>query len=299
MKYTYYPGCSVKATANLYQESIDSVMPALGVELEELDDWNCCGATAYMSVRELMSFAISARNLAMAEKFHRDVVTPCSACYLVLNKTNQYFNDYPDMRKKLGIALEAGGLSYSGNIRVRHLLDILVNDVGLDKISELASRKLEGLNVAPYYGCQIVRPTNLSCSEDEKGFDDPDDPVCMDRLIEAVGATCVTYSMKTKCCGASLMGTEEKMALKLCRGILANAVENGAHCIVTVCPLCQMNLDVYQPKVNNLFGTKFDIPVIYFTQLIGLAMGINAKELGLSRLAVKMTKPMKQILQGA
>jgi heterodisulfide reductase subunit B len=121
----------------------------------------------------------------------------------------------------------------------------------------------------------------------------------MDRLIEAAGATCVKYSMKTKCCGSSLMGTEEKQALSLCRGILQDAETNGAHCIVTICPLCQMNLDIYQPKVNSLFGTKFDIPVIYFTQLIGLAMGKSPKELGLDRLAVKMTRPMKQILQGA
>ena len=302
MKYTYYPGCSVKATANLYQESIDAVMPSLGVELEELDDWNCCGATAYMSVKELMSFAISARNLAMAENLHRDVVTPCSACYLVLNKTNHYFNDYPEMRKKLGTALEAGGLSYSGNVQVRHLLDVIVSDVGFEKISEAAARRLEGLNVAPYYGCQIVRPAYYGPNAEidhEDGFYDPDDPVCMDRLIEATGATSVKYSMKTKCCGSSLMGTEEKQALKLCRGLLSDAENNGAHCIVTICPLCQMNLDVYQPKVNSLFGTKFNIPVIYFTQLIGLAMGKNPKALGLDRLAVKMTGPMKQILQGA
>jgi len=301
MKYTYYPGCSVKATANLYQESIDSVAPDLGIELEELDDWNCCGATAYMSVRELMSFAISARNLALAEPFHRDVVTPCSACYLVLNKTNRYFADYPDIRKKLGQALEAADLSYSGNIKVRHLLDIFVNDVGLEEIAGRSVRKLEGLKAAPYYGCQLVRPEYYGCNyaEDGKCFDDPDEPVYMDRLIEATGAECVEYSMKTKCCGASLMGTEEKQALSLCREILADAERRGAHCIVTVCPLCQMNLDVYQPKVNTLFGTKFNIPVIYFTQLIGLAMGKSYRELGLKRLAVKIDGNMKQIIQGA
>ncbi len=301
MKYTYYPGCSVKATANLYQESIDSVAPELGIELEELDDWNCCGATAYMSVKELMSFAISARNLALAEPFHRDIVTPCSACYLVLNKTNRYFSDYPEMRKKLGQALEAADLSYSGNIKVRHLLDIFVNDVGLEEISEKSTRKLEGLKVAPYYGCQLVRPDYYGCNYgDEDGcLDDPDEPVYMDRLIEATGAECIDYSMKTKCCGASLMGTEEKQALKLCREILLDAERKGAHCIVTVCPLCQMNLDVYQPKVNTLFGTRFDIPVIYFTQLIGLAMGKSFKELGLGRLAVKIGENMKQIIQGA
>ncbi|MBN2185205.1 MAG: CoB--CoM heterodisulfide reductase iron-sulfur subunit B family protein [Candidatus Krumholzibacteriota bacterium] len=291
MKYTYYPGCSVRATANIYQDSIDAIAPALGVELEELDDWNCCGATAYMSVRELMSFAISARNLALAEKYHRDLVTPCSACYLVLNKTNHYFNDYPEMRKKLGQALEAGGLSYSGNINVRHILDVVINDVGTEKIASLVKKKLKGLKVAPYYGCQIVRP--------EMGFDDPDDPKSMDILIDALGAETVKYSLKTKCCGASLMGTEEKMALKLCRELLADAERNGAHCIITLCPLCQMNLDIYQSKVNSLFKTKFKIPVIYFTQLIGLAMGVKPEKLGMKRLGVKVSGEMKRIIEGA
>ena len=291
MKYTYYPGCSVKATANLYQESIDAIAPTLGLELEELDDWNCCGATAYMSVRELMSFAISARNLALAEKHHRDLVTPCSACYLVLNKTNHYFEDYPDMRKKLGQALEAGGLSYSGNINVRHILDVIINDLGIEKITSLVRKKLKGLKVAPYYGCQIVRP--------EMGFDDPDDPQSMDMLIDALGAETVKYSLKTRCCGASLMGTEEKMALKLCRELLMEAERNGAHCIITLCPLCQMNLDIYQSKVNSLFKTKFKIPVIYFTQLIGLAFGVPPEKLGLKRLGVKISGEMKRIIEGA
>ncbi len=291
MKYTYYPGCTVKATATPYEDSIEKIAPVLGLDLEELDDWNCCGATAYMSVKELMSFAISARNLAMAEKHHRDLVTPCSACYLVLNKTNRYFADYPKLRKKLGQALEAGGLSYSGNVNVRHLLDVIVNDIGYKKISGLVTKDLKGLRVAPYYGCQIVRP-NVE-------FDDPDDPVTMDRLIESLGVECVDYSLKTKCCGASLMGTEEKMALKLCHELLKEAERKKAHCLVTVCPLCQLNLDIFQPKVNSLFKTKFKIPVIYFTQLIGLALGISPGELGLNRLGVKMTAEMKSIIEGA
>lgn len=291
MKYTYYPGCSVKATAKMYQQSIDTVAGPLGVELEELDDWNCCGATAYMSVKELMSFAISARNLALAESFHRDVVTPCSACYLVLNKTNIYFSEYPKLRKKLGQALEAGGLSYSGNLRVRHILDVIYNDVGIEKISSRITRKLEGLRVAPYYGCQIVRP--------EMGFDDPDDPTSMDELIGALGATSIDFHLKTKCCGASLMGTEEKLALQLCKELLANAEAGGAHCLITLCPLCHMNLDVYQGKVNRLFGTDFKLPILYFTQLIGLAMGYSLEDLGLDKLAVKITGPMKQLIQGA
>jgi len=291
MKYTYYPGCSVLATAKHYQESIDAVAGVLGIELEELDDWNCCGATAYMSVKELMSFAISARNLALAEKFHRDLVTPCSACFTVLNKTNQYFAEYPDLRKKLGQTLEAAGLSYSGNIRVRHILDIVVNDVGNEKLASLVTRRLEGLKVAPYYGCQIVRPGT--------DFDDPDDPQCMDRLIEALGATAVEYSMKAKCCGASLMGTQENLALRLCKNLLLEAERNEADCVITLCPLCQMNLDVYQRKVNRHFGTKFNIPVLYFTQLIGLALGIPSGKLGFRRLAIKSTEPLRKFMSGA
>jgi heterodisulfide reductase subunit B len=291
MKYTYYPGCSVLATAKHYQESIDAIAGVLGIELEELDDWNCCGATAYMSVKELMSFAISARNLALAEKFHRDLVTPCSACFTVLNKTNQYFAEYPDLRKKLGQTLEAAGLSYSGNIRVRHILDIVVNDVGNEKLASLVKRRLEGLKVAPYYGCQIVRPGT--------DFDDPDDPQCMDRLIEALGATSVEYSMKAKCCGASLMGTQENLALRLCKNLLLEAERNEADCVITLCPLCQMNLDVYQRKVNRHFGTKFNIPVLYFTQLIGLALGIPSGKLGFRRLAIKSTEPLRKFMSGA
>ncbi|RJR28171.1 MAG: disulfide reductase [Candidatus Latescibacterota bacterium] len=291
MKYTYYPGCSVNATANIYQDSIDAIAPALGLELEELEDWNCCGATAYMSVQELMSFAISARNLALAEPLHRDVVTPCSACYTVLNKTNRYFAEYPDLRKKIGQALEAGGLSYSGNVRVRHLLDVVCSDVGCEKIRSLVVKKLSGLKVAPYYGCQIVRP--------ETDFDDPDDPVKMNKLIETLGAENVDYRMKTACCGASLMGTQEELAMRLCRNLLLDAERRGAHCLVTICPLCQMNLDVYQGKVNALFKTKFNLPVLYFTQLIGIALGMPPEKLGLGRLAVKLTKPIKEIFQGA
>jgi heterodisulfide reductase subunit B len=291
MKYTYYPGCSVMATANLYQESIDAVSEELGIEFEELDDWNCCGATAYMSVKELMSFAISARNLALAEPFHRDLVTACSACYTVLNKTNRYFNEYPDLRKKLSTVLDAAGLNYGGTVRVRHLLDVLVNDVGFERIAGVSTHKLTGLRVAPYYGCQIVRP--------DVEFDDPDDPQSMDRLVEAVGATPVKFPLKTHCCGAALMGTQEKLALGLCKDLLLDARIHGAHCLITICPLCQMNLDVYQGKVNALFGMNFRIPVMYVTQLIGLSLGIPFKTLGLHRLAVKATPSVMKFVEGA
>ncbi|OQX83660.1 MAG: hypothetical protein B6D63_05875 [Candidatus Latescibacteria bacterium 4484_7] len=290
MKYTYYPGCSVKATANLYQDSIDAVAPLLGLELEELEDWNCCGATAYMSVKELMSFAISSRNLALAEPLHRDLVTPCSACYTVLKKTNTYLAAYPELRQKVGKALEVAGLSYSGNVKVRHLFNVVIDDVGIEKISSMVQRNLEGLRVACYYGCQIARP--------ETDLDHPDNPKSMEALVIALGATASYFPMKTHCCGASLMGTEEELALRLCKNLLLNAERNNADVIVTVCPLCQMNLDVYQGKVNKLFGTNFHIPVIYFTQLIGAAMGLPFKKLGLHKVAMKIKGEPKRILNG-
>ena len=290
MKYTYYPGCSVKATANLYQESIDAVAPLLGIELEELDDWNCCGATAYMSVKEIMSFAISSRNLALAEKKNLDLVTPCSACFTVLRKTNRYLSEYPELKKKVATALSETGLNYGGTVRVRHLFEVVVNDVGIEKIASMVKRPLSGLKVAPYYGCQIVRP--------ETDLDHSDNPMSMDRLIEALGAEAVRYPMKTHCCGASLMGTQENLALRLCKNLLLNAERNGADIIVTVCPLCQMNLDVYQGKVNRLFGTGFKIPVIYFTQLIGAALGVPYKELAMHRLVVEPEGQQRKVLNG-
>ncbi len=269
MKYTYYPGCSCEHSARMYDVSTRAVFEHLGAELIELDDWNCCGATAYMSVEELMSFCISARNLAMAEGLERDMVTPCSGCYVTLNKTHSYYNEYPELREKVDETLDAVGLKYNGTQSVRHALDPLVNDIGLEAIAEKVTRPLKGLKVAPYYGCQIVRPfTDL---------DDPDYPMMMDRLLETLGATVVAFEYKTKCCGGAQMGTNQDLALRLVRNILLCAQRAGADLICTTCPLCQMNLEAYQGTVNRRFKLDFNIPVVYFTQLTAVAMGLPEK----------------------
>jgi heterodisulfide reductase subunit B len=266
MKYTYYPGCSCEHSSRMYDTSTRAVYEALGAELIELEDWNCCGATAYMSVEEVMSFAISARNLALAEKEGRDLITPCSGCYVTLNKTHTYYNEYPNLREKLTEVLESVGLKYKGKQAVRHALDPLVNDIGLEAIAAKVTKPLKGLKVAPYYGCQIVRPFT--------DFDDPDDPQLMDRLLETIGATVVPFEFKTRCCSGAQIGTNPDIALRMLRMILACAVASGADLICTTCPLCQMNLEAFQSDVNKRFGLHIKIPVVYFTQLTAAAFGL-------------------------
>ena len=275
MDYTYYPGCSLESAHRSYSESVVSVFKYLGSNLIELEDWNCCGATAYMSVKETMSFAISARNLALAEKHKRDVVAPCSACFTILSKTNRYLKELPDFHEKVNECLKEGGLSYNLSVKVRHPLEVLINDIGLDTIKQKAKHSLDGLKIANYYGCQIVRP--------EKGFDDRENPVLMDNLFEALGATNVYYPFKVKCCGGMLMTTYEDVALKLSKEIIASAVDNGADCIVTTCPLCQMNLEGYQDLINKKYNTNFNMPILFFTQVLGLAFGLSEKELGIDK----------------
>jgi heterodisulfide reductase subunit B2 len=282
MKYSYFPGCSLKGTGRAYEESLLPVMKALGVELEELDDWNCCGATAYMAVDEVKACAMASRNLAIAEKNNRDLVAPCSACYLVLNKTKHYLKESPSVHQVIEQALQAANLTYSGNVPVRHPLDILVNDVGLDAIKQRVVRPLKGLKVAPYYGCQIVRPYST--------FDDQHNPTTMDRLLEALGCTMVHYPLKTRCCGGSLTGTLPEPGLFCAYILLKEAIRCGAELISTVCPLCQFNLDGYHDKIEAKWGS-YRIPTVYFTQLMGLAFGISEKELGLHRGFIPM-KPL-------
>ncbi|PIS46516.1 MAG: disulfide reductase [Elusimicrobia bacterium CG08_land_8_20_14_0_20_51_18] len=274
MKYLYYPGCSLKGTGRAYEESWLEVSKALGVELEEIEDWNCCGSTPYMGVDEVKSLALAGRNFALAERQGgMDIIAPCSACYLSLNKTNHVLNDYPELRAKVDSALGSAGLKYSGRIKVRHPLDVILNDVGVDKVKKLVKKPL-GLKLAAYYGCQITRPYS--------DFDDPVRPVSMDKLMEAAGAKPVPYSMKTKCCGGSITGTVPEAALELACSLLKEAVKRGADAMVTPCPLCQFNLDGYQDRISKKYG-KTEMPVLYFTQALGLAFGISPEKLGINR----------------
>lgn len=280
MKLSYFPGCSLKGLGRAYEESLLPVMRHLGVELEELDDWNCCGATAYMAVDEGKACVLAARNLALAEQSGRtQLLAPCAACYLVLNKTKHYIHDYPAMKATVDRALAAVNMTYDGNTAVRHPLDLLVNDVGLEAIKAKVGRPLQGLKVAPYYGCQVVRPY--------AAFDDQFNPTSMDELLEALGATVVHYPLKTKCCGGSLTGTLPQAGVRMVYILQNEAKKRGADCIATVCPLCQFNLDAYHDQVRKQYGDVV-LPTVYFSQLMGLAFGLPEKQLGLKRAAVPL-----------
>ena len=279
MRYLYYPGCSSEATGKAYDISARALMAKLGVELREIDDWNCCGATSYFSVRELDSFAIAARNLAIAQQQgDEDVVAICNACYTSLSKTNRYMNESDEVFKAVNGALGAVGRSYDGTKRVRHVMDVLINDIGLETIADQVSRRLTGIKVAPYYGCQYSRPMGT--------FDDPEFPTTMDQLFKALGADVVDYPGKVKCCGGMMMMTKEDAALRMCFELLKTAADAGADVIVAACPLCEMNLEAYQPRVNATYNTSFNIPVMYFTQLAGLAFGVEPTKLAIDKQVV-------------
>lgn len=275
MEYTYYPGCSLEASSKSYDESVRFVFKTLGQELVELEDWNCCGATYYMSTKETISLVISARNLALAEKYGRDIVAPCSACYTILYKTNHILKNNPIMKAKVDQALKKDKLEYNLSLKVRHPLEVLVNDVGIDSIASQARVRLDNVKIAQYYGCQIVRP--------DRGLDDKENPQMMDSLFEALGAENVYFPMKVRCCGGMLMTTYPDVALELNKKILECAHENSADIILTTCPLCQINPEAYQDKINKKFEIDFNIPVLFFTQALGLALGGTAQELGLNR----------------
>jgi len=285
--YSYYPGCSAEATAAGLGLSIEAIAKPLDMELIELEGWTCCGSTPYGSLDELESIVVAARNLALAEKTGLDMVTPCSSCYITLNKANIQLRDHPRLMAQVNEALAVANLEYHGNLRVRHLVDVLVHDITPEVIAAKVQQGLNGLKVAPYYGCQLVRP--------QYGTDDMEFPHSLDRLVECLGAEAVPYPLKARCCGGALIISEENLALGLIRKLLENALENGAQCIVTPCPLCQTNLDAYQSRVNSKFKTKYNLPVLFISQLIGLALRIAPTSLGLNTNIVSPSRVLDRI----
>ncbi|OGN98850.1 MAG: hypothetical protein A2Y89_04685 [Chloroflexi bacterium RBG_13_51_18] len=283
--YTYFPGCSAsEGGAKAYNWSAKAVSRVLDVDLAELEDWNCCGSTPSGSVDELGAYCMATRNLALAEKRGLEMVTPCSACYVIFNRTNTYLNGYPPFKAKVNEALAAGNLAYRGTVKVRHLLDILTTDIGYDAIKSRVKKPLAGLKVAPYYGCQVVRP--------RFGFDDPEYPQSLDKLVLSLGAEPTNFPLKARCCGGSLVLSEEDVALDLIHRLLQSASSNGAECLITVCPLCQTNLDIYQSRVNKKFKTSYRLPVLFFTQLMGIAFGLEEDAIGLRNCIV----PIEEVL---
>jgi heterodisulfide reductase subunit B len=249
-------------------------MAALGIVLSEIGDWTCCGASAAEPTSTLISLALPARNLALVEKAaeHReDIMVPCSACYLNLKRALAVTSGPPETLAMVNAVLAEEDLVLKGNVTIRHLLDVLARDLGSERIREAVNNPLEGLRIAPYYGCQAIRPF--------VEFDDPEVPRSMEPLIEACGATVHHWSMGGKCCGASHMNTKPEVGIALSGAILQAAC--GADAIVTVCPMCQMNLEAYQRKISKSFQADLSISILYLPQLIGMAMGLAQKDLGL------------------
>lgn len=286
LKYSFFPGCSLHSTAREYHETAVKSMAALGVELEELEDWNCCGATALSSADTLLSYALPARNLAMVAEVGRPLAVACNSCFVTLNRANAVMASDTPWRKKVQEALAAIGRRLTRPVEIRHTLHILRHEVGLDRLREKVTRRLEGLKVAPYYGCQIARPRHQ--------WGDPELPVEMDEVLAATGAEVVRYDRKTKCCGGALMTTKEDIVLSINEELLREAKARGADIIAVCCPMCQMNLDAYQGKINSRFGTDYSIPVVYYTQLVGFALGLDEAEMGFSRGFVPATKYLRK-----
>jgi len=287
MQYAYYPGCSLEHSGLPYDISIRSVFKALGATLEEIEDWNCCGATMYMSSQKTVGYALSARNLSLAGEKGLQVCAPCSSCYTILRKTNRHMLHDPANMERINTALAAANMSYDADVKVRHPLDIMVNDIGVETIGVAATRPLSGFKVAPYYGCQIVRP--------HRDFDDPNEPTSLDILLRRLGAEVVEFPSKVRCCGGMLMMTSEDIALDLNYHLLKCAEVNGANIIVTACPLCQLNLEAYQKQVNDRHEDNLHFPVVYFSQLVGMALGLSDKELGLDHMLI----PVQEMKAGA
>jgi heterodisulfide reductase subunit B len=291
--FLYYPGCSMGGTARAYARSLDAVCGPLGIELHEVADWNCCGASEYLSLGPLQAHALVSRNLALAERQRngtRTLVAPCSLCYVNLAKTDRYLRDDPLLRSKVDDALAAGGLAYDpGSVTVRHLFEVIVRDVGLDAVAALVTRPLTGLKVVPYLGCLVSRP-------------DPDDrwtareqPLDFDDLIAALGADVVDYPLRTDCCGGHLSQITPATGLEMIHRLLDSAGRLGADVIATVCPMCQMNLDFYQPEVDRHFGVHHRLPILFFTQLMGLAFGESAGSLGIGSEVVSARDALARI----
>ncbi len=281
-EYIYYPGCSLKGGSRHYEESILPVFKEIGMELEELEDWNCCGATAYFSVDDNMAAAICGRNLSLAEKTGKDILAPCSGCYLTMKKSKDFLTSSKVKALKIREDLKNNGCEYKGKADIKHPLEVIIKDIGIDTLKKRVKRKLAGLKVACYTGCQLVRPYT--------DFDDPDYPMVLDKIMEAIGADPVDFSAKTRCCGGSLTGTIEEVGLRLNYILLKEAKNKGADLIVTVCPLCQFNLEITQKKIAKKYE-NIKMPILYFSQLMGLSLEIPREELGFSRSMVSL-KPL-------
>ncbi len=288
-KYALYPGCSLEAGSIEYEMSTHAVAHALGIELVEVPDWNCCGASSAHMTDHLLSLALPARVLANAETIPgvTGMVAPCAACHNRFAAVEYELGKNEELRTKINSMLE---VPYTGKVKLRYYLDIFSNPETLAEIKKRVKQPLTGLKVACYYGCLFVKPPKAT-----NFIDDPENPMAMDNLMSAIGAEPLPWPYKTECCGASLGATKEDACTKLCNDILRVAKDSGADCIVAACPLCQTNLDMRQATVEKKYGLQYRLPIPFFTQLIGLALGVDSKALGFKKLFVDPAKVLQKV----
>lgn len=280
MKYAYYPGCSLHATAVDYNESTLAVAEALGIDLIEVPDWCCCGSTPAHCTDTLLATALPIKNMISAKTVADEMVVCCSACFSRFKFAQKHIEEKEEIRAQVS---EMMPVEQVEGMAVRHLIEVLAQDVGLERIAEAKKQDL-GLKVACYYGCLLTRPPKVT------HLDDAEDPHFMDDLLRAAGMETVDWPFKTECCGATFSLTRTEIVLRLSADILQMAKEAEVDCISVACPLCHANLDMRQSDIAKKLGVKYDIPILYFTQLLGLAFGVERGKLGIGRSLVDCEK---------
>jgi len=286
MKYAYFPGCSAESTARDLYLSTMAVARALGIEFTEPEAWSCCGTTMAHQVDHDLSLSLAAVNLLKVKDMGLDMVVSCASCYSRMKIANHEISTNPKKREIVSAAL---GRDYDGAVKVRHFVEILIEDIGLDAFKKALTHSLGGLKVASYYGCLMVRPPEVA------GFDDPENPVYMDRLINAMGGVGLDWPHKVECCGGSLTLTRSDLVVKLSESIIAMAKDSGAECMAVACPMCQINLDMRQDDIFKAAGRRHDMPIIYISQLMGSCLGISEDALGLNKLIVSPKEAMNHV----
>ena len=288
-EYSFYPGCSSerKASASNYMVSVEAMCKTLDIKLNEIPDWNCCGASiGYAEGGELPRHIMNARNIALSDQHNpgQDIVATCAACWLGTKETQERVAHSGEMLADINSILKDAGLKYEGKQPVRHMVEVLIEDLGYAELAKPVVKPLEGIKIAGYVGCQTNRPFGVAGESFEN-------PKYLDKLTEIVGAEPVEkYDQKVTCCGGALAFSEPEKSQAQIKKIIESAYDFGAEMIVTPCPVCQMNVEVYQGQINKKYGTKFKIPVLYYSQLMTVAYGGNAKEAGLDGNIIRATK---------
>lgn len=289
LRFALYPGCAAKgATPELYQSTM-AIVGRLGIEVVELAASSCCGAGVVTEAEPDVSLALNARNFAQAERLGLDVMTICGTCQGVMGAANKRLKTEPGLLDRINHVLEPEGIVYRGTVQVKHLLWIVVREIGLRQLGAQVVKSLQGLRIAPFYGCYILRPSW------DLGVDDPENPASLEQVIRTLGGEAVAYAGRTKCCGFPIILEKEAVAMAMAGANMKEAKEQGADCMVTPCPLCHMSLDIYQDRAGQVVNTALNLPILHLPQLLGLAMGIPSKELGLARHLIPVDSIVRRI----